>query len=143
MYFSESTKRGKGVGWRPFQTAAPLWEFSGLDKLDFAQMPQSVYEFIVCILRHFTAHLIYLTAPEKSQGGRYISDRDTLIFFSDLEFFGYALYAIVYICNTIWYRITRLGNSRVTEQTKTSKIRRKIAENQFPLLFGYFSITEQ
>ena len=30
-----------------------------------------------------------------------ILDRDTLIFFSDLEFFGYALYAIVYICNTI------------------------------------------
>ena len=59
----------------------PLWEFSGLDKLDFAQMPQSVYEFIVCILRHFTAHLIYLTDPEKSQGGRYISDRDTLIFY--------------------------------------------------------------
>ena len=36
----------------------------------------------------------------------------------------------------------RLGNSRITEQTKTSKIRRKIAENQFPLLFGYFSIIE-
>ena len=101
MYFSESTKRPKGVRRHPWGTPAPLWEFSWLDKLDFAQMPQSVYEFIVCILRHFTAHLIYLTAPEKSQGGRIILDRDTLIFFSDLEFFGYALYAIVYICNTI------------------------------------------
>ena len=101
MYFSESTKRPKGVHRHPWGTPSPLWEFSGLDKLDFAQMPQSVYEFIMCILRHFTAHLIYPTDPEKSQGGRIILDRDTLIFFSDLEFFGYALYAIVYICNTI------------------------------------------
>ena len=98
----------------------------------------------VYIQGFFTTHLILFNYSRKNtQGGRIILDRDTLIFFSDLEFFGYALYAIVYICNTIWYRITRLGNSRVTEQTKTSKIRRKIAENQFPLLFGYFSIIEQ
>ena len=46
-------------------------------------------------------------------------------------------------CNTIWYRATRLGNSRVTEQTKTSKIRRKNGNNQFPLRIAIFSITEQ
>ena len=32
MYFSESTKRGKGVGGRPFQTAAPLWKFKDYAK---------------------------------------------------------------------------------------------------------------
>ena len=37
----------------------------------------------------------------------------------------------------------RLGNSRVTEQTKTSKIRRKNGNNRFPLRIASFSITEQ
>ena len=32
MYFFESTKRGKGVGGRPFQTAAPLWKFKDSTK---------------------------------------------------------------------------------------------------------------
>ena len=58
---------------------------------------------------YYSSYFIQLF-PKNTQGGRIILDRDTLIFFSDLEFFGYALYAIVYICNTIWYRITRLGD---------------------------------
>ena len=92
-------------------------------------------------LFYYSSYFIQLF-PKNAQGGRIILDRNTLIFFSDLEFFGYALYAIVYICNTIWYRITRLGNSRVTEQIKTSKIRRKNGNNQFPLRIAIFSITE-
>ena len=50
-----------------------------------------------------------------------------------------ALYDIEHICSTIRYRATRLGNSRVTELTKTNKIRRKNGNNQFPLQIAIFT----
>ena len=103
----------------------------------FVQLTSLIYD-----LQIKKVHQHELMHPKNPKAVALFQISDTLIFFSDLEFFGYTLYKTERICNTKWYRITRLGNSRVAEQTKTSKIRRKIAENQFPLLFGYFSITE-